>query len=340
MKKTYTLILLFLLCFIFDSCSNEPTITSFSAMNTFMTVKSFGKNAKKSNLQIKNEVERLEKILSTTETSSDIFNINNSDLSNVPIHSETHFLLEQSRFFFELTDGAFNPALYPIIKEWGFTTGNYKIPSKEKIIELLPKCNFTDFYFTDNFVQRPYGFELDFGAIGKGYAGDISIAILKQNGIKSAVLDFGGNIQLLGSKPDGTPWNIGIKNPWKNNLEYNPPVAILKLNDLCIITSGGYERSFIGDDGEKYIHIFDGQTGYPVNNNLESVTIICKQGLYGDMLSTSLFVMGQEKAINFWRKYKDFDFIILTKNKEILYSSSLNDFIKLNYDFNSIHVIE
>jgi len=141
---------------------------------------------------------------------------------------------------------------------------------------------------------------------------------------------------VLGTKPDGSDWTVGIKNPWGGE-----PVAAVKLRDACMITSGGYERFFTGDDGKKYIHIFDGSTGRPVENNLESVTIICREGLYGDALSTSLFVMGLDKAVEFWQSSaRDFDFVIITKDKGLVYSAPLKKNISLLFDFDSVRVVD
>ena len=108
-----------------------------------------------------------------------------------------------------------------------------------------------------------------------------------------------------------------------------------------MITSGGYERFFTAPDGHKYIHIFDGSTGRPVKNNLESVTIICREGLYGDALSTSLFVMGLDKAVEFWQSSaRDFDFVIITKDKGLVYSAPLEKNISLLFDFDSVRVVD
>lgn len=329
---------------------------SFSAMNTFMTVKSYGRKAAAANQQVKKEIQRLETILSTTIEGSDIYGLNttgpNSANLNVlsetekftefTVHSETAFLINKSLKFYEITEGAFNPALYPVICEWGFTGEKYKIPETERIRELLKFTDFSRLSLTNNnsnqkyTVQYPAGLQLDFGAIGKGYAGDVAIEILQAAGIKSALLDFGGNIQVLGCKPDGSNWTVGIKNPWGGN-----PVAAVKLRDSCMITSGGYERFFTGKDGKKYIHIFDGKTGRPVENELESVTIICREGLYGDALSTALFVMGLDKAVDFWQcGARDFDFVIITKDKGIVYSAPLEKNISLLFDFNSVLMVE
>ena len=355
----YLLITTSLFCLLASSCTQKMESTSFTAMNTYMTVKSYGTDAKvlsAANYLVQQEVEWLESILSTTIEGSDIYEINNSDGEEIPVSDETVFLIERGSEFYKKTDGAFNPALYPVIKEWGFTTGDYKVPSEEKIRRLLEYTDFSRVKITDKkispeplpadydkadpapkvIITRPAGLQLDFGAIGKGYAGDKAIEILRKADVSSALLDFGGNIQVLGTKPDGSDWTVGIKNPWGGD-----PVAAVKLRDACMITSGGYERFFTGDDGKKYIHIFDSATGHPVENELESVTIICREGLYGDALSTSLFVMGLDKAIDFWKRSgQDFDFVIITKDRGIVYTAPLEKNLSLLFDFDKVQVIE
>ena len=351
MKNERSLVyFLIFICFLLMSCSQKMESTSFTAMNTYMTVKSYGKNAKSAaaaNQLVQREVERLERILSTTIEDSDVYTINNSDEEEIPVRVETACLIERGAEFYKITGAAFNPALYPVIREWGFTTGEYKVPSDEKIRELLQYTDFStvveclqsgriETTADTTVISRPAGLQLDFGAIGKGFAGDRAIAVLREAGAKSALLDFGGNIQVLGTKPDGSDWTVGIKNPWGGQ-----PVAAVKLRDACMITSGGYERFFTGEDGKKYIHIFDSKTGRPVENDLESVTIICREGIYGDALSTSLFVMGLDKAIDFWKsRDRDFDFVIITKDKSLVYTAALENSISLLFDFDSVQIVK
>lgn len=340
MKNERSLVyFLIFICFLLMSCSQKMESTSFTAMDTYMTVKSYGRSAAAANQLVQREVERLEGILSTTIEGSDVYKINNSDVEvsvKIPVRVETACLIERGAEFYKITGAAFNPALYPVIREWGFTTGEYKVPSDEKIRELLQYTDFSTVVESTQIISRPAGLQLDFGAIGKGYAGDRAIEILRETGVKSALLDFGGNIQVLGSKPDGSDWTVGIKNPWGGQ-----PVAAVKLRDACMITSGGYERFFTGEDGKKYIHIFDSKTGRPVENDLESVTIICREGIYGDALSTSLFVMGLDKAIDFWKsRDRDFDFVIITKDKSLVYTAALEKSISILFDFDSIRVVE
>ena len=361
----YYLIITCLFCLFASSCSQKMETTSFTAMNTYMTVKAYGENSKllaATNYLIQQEVEWLELTLSTTIEGSDIYKINVSaenertGFVESSVHPETAYLITRSRELYERTGGAFNPALYPLIKEFGFTTGEYKVPSEERILRLLEYTDFSkveisgrktspehlpaDYDKADPIpkaiITHPAGMQLDFGAIGKGYAGDKAIELLRKANVSSALLDFGGNIQVLGTKPDGSDWTVGIKNPWGGQ-----PVVAVKLRDACMITSGGYERFFTAPDGHKYIHIFDSATGRPVENELESVTIICREGLYGDALSTSLFVMGLDKAIEFWQGGgRDFDFVIITKEKGIVYSAPLEKKISLLFDFDSVKIVE
>ena len=304
-------------------------------MNTFMTVSIYSSSSKTGEAvcrQIQSRVDELEQILSTTLPSSDVYFINHNSKIPSPLKPELKLLLDFCGQMYKKTDGVFNPALYPVIREWGFTTGEYKVPSEERIRELLLHTDFLRFYDDEKI-------ELDFGAVGKGYAADEALLILKENGIKSALLDFGGNIQTLGKKPDGSLWKVGIKNPWGGQV-----ACALSVESKAVVTSGGYER-FFEKDGERYIHIFDPANGHPSQSDLESVTIVCESGKYADALSTALFVMGKDKAIEWWKNQlaektlPAFDFILITKSGELIYSEGLSDFIEPIYQFVSIETV-
>ena len=326
----------------FFSCKTNSTsssdVISFEAMNTFMTIKSFGKTAGSANKEAKEKILQIEKLISVTDSQSEIYKINSCDDEEIMLSGEVKDLLTSALNAAYTTDGAFNPFLYPITKEWGFTTKNYHVPEENRIKELLPLTDFTKAEITvAGTLKKSPSMQLDFGGIGKGYAGDMAIKTLKENGISSAILDLGGNVQALGTKPDGSAWNIGLKNPWETTSE---PVIALKIQDCAVITSGGYERYFTGDDGKEYVHIFDSTTGYPVDNDLVSVTIVTKNGITGDALSTALFAMGKEKAINFWENCNtyDFDFILLCKDYSAVYSEGLKEKITNLFDFSKIEI--
>jgi len=304
-------------------------------MNTFMTLSVYasGKKGEQVCGQIHQRIDELESILSTTLPSSDLYYLNHNKKNREPLSPELKELFDFSEAMYTKTSGAFNPALYPVIREWGFTTESYKVPSDEKIARLLSHTDFSKLQTqaSRQSIILEANMELDFGAVGKGYAADQAVLILQKNGITSALLDFGGNIQAHGKKPDGSLWRVGIKNPWDGGV-----ACALSVESKAVVTSGGYERFFEDEEGNRYIHIFDPETGRPSQSDLESVTIVCQSGCYADALSTALFVMGKEGAIKWWKENHNFDFILITKSGELIYSEGLEGFIEALYPFQTV----
>lgn len=335
-KKNEVRFILLIFPFVLCGCRNlQKSSLSFQAMNTFVSVQTFGENSKNVNQKIKARLSELEVLFSTTDSSSEIYKLNHSS-EKIQVSSETYSLLSYSVKMAEIFNGHFNPALFPVIREWGFTTGNYHVPSQEKINFLLKKTDFSQIqFFDDNFVQLQDSMSVDFGSVAKGFASDEIVKILSENNILSALIDFGGNIIAFGEKPDSSFWRIGIKNPFGGEVS-----LAVKVKNQMVITSGGYERFFTDENQKKYIHIFDGKTGFPVENEIESVTIICENGLYADTLSTALFIIGSENAVSFWRERKDFQMIILQKDGSILYTSPLESQIEILSEFSEICVID
>lgn len=329
MKKRRTLVLA--VCFIaFTSCSgktlkNEPQSKSFFAMDTYMTITAYGENAETALNQAEERVTELEKTWSVTDENSEIYAVNHSGGGNVHVSSETAELLDFSLDISEVTDGALDCTMYPVLTEWGFTTGNYKIPTDKKISELLENTGYEKIDLNENSVTVPENMQIDLGAVGKGYTGDLIADILQENGIKSALLDLGGNIQTIGTKPDGTDWKLGLRSPFDEG-----SFATLEVSDCAVITSGGYERYFTGDDGETYWHILDPETGKPAHSGLVSVTIVGKEGRLCDALSTSLFVMGLDKATELWKQRDDFEMVLVTENGEIYVTEGIENNFQLN----------
>ena len=335
-KRNEVRFILLIFPFVLCGCRNlQKSSLSFQAMNTFVSVQTFGENSKNVNQKIKARLSELESLFSTTDSSSEIYKLNHSS-EKIQVSSETYSLLSYSVKMAEIFNGHFNPALFPVIREWGFTTGNYHVPSQEKINFLLKKTDFLQIqFFDDNFVQLQDSMSVDFGSVAKGFASDEIVKILSENNILSALIDFGGNIIAFGEKPDSSFWRIGIKNPFGGEVS-----LAVKVKNQMVITSGGYERFFTDENQKKYIHIFDGKTGFPVENEIESVTIICENGLYADTLSTALFIIGSENAVSFWRERKDFQMIILQKDGSILYTSPLESQIEILSEFSEICVID
>ena len=164
----------------------------------------------------------------------------------------------------------------------------------------------------------PEGFALDLGGIGKGYAAGRCKEILKAHGVTSALLSLGGNVSALGSKPDGTAWTVAIEDP--DGGDY---LGTVQIADQCVVTSGGYQRYF-EQDGVRYWHILDPETGKPARSGMKSVTIVSADDTLADALSTALFVMGPERAAEFWRVHRaEFGAVWLTEDGRLFVTEGL-----------------
>lgn len=200
----------------------------------------------------------------------------------------------------EETGGAFDPTIYPLTSAWGFTTGDHRVPAEGEIAALLPLVGYgaLEVDGAARTVALSGGAQIDLGGIAKGYAADAIGALLRERGIASALADLGGNVTAYGEKPDGSPFSVGIANPFAPE-ELCGKIA---LSDATASTSGGYQRFFVDEAGVRRIHILDPSTGYPADAGLASVTVVAAGGARADALSTALFVMGRDAALGFWRQ--------------------------------------
>ena len=320
--------LLFSAAILLTSCvsQEEPARRSFFAMDTYMTITAYGENAEAAINEASGKISELEGLWSVTDENSEIYSINHSGGDPVEVSRETAELLELMLDVSDSTDGALDCTIYPVLTAWGFTTGEYEIPSEERISGLLSRTGWEKVSLNGQTVTVPDHMQLDLGAAGKGRAGMLAAEILKKNGITSALLDLGGNIQTIGTKPDGSYWRLGIRNPFdpQGNL------AILEVSDCAVITSGGYERYFEGDDGQIYWHILDPKTGKPARSGLASATMIGKDGAVCDVLSTAVFVMGADRAGELWRQRRDFEMVLVTEDGEVIITEGIEDSFSLD----------
>lgn len=313
--------------------TGDAAETRFFGMDTDISITAYGKNAGKALEDTQSKVTELERLWSVSDENSDIYAINHSQGRPVSITRETEQILSFALDMAEQTDGALEPTIYPVLTAWGFTTEGNRIPDQSEIEKILQNVGYENVNLSGNEVTLPDGMELDLGAVGKGYAADEVANILKEAGVTSALLDLGGNIQLIGAKPDGDDWKIGLRDPFGESY-----MGILSISDRAIVTSGNYERYFIGEDGKQYGHILDPSTGYPAENGLVSVTIVAKEGKLCDALSTSLFVMGYESAVSYWKEHSDFDMILLTEDREIYLTEDLADKFQLEPDYSDMKI--
>lgn len=324
--------------FLLTGCSGapaqEPETATFFAMDTAMDFTVYGDAALLD--EAETLIGSLEEQVSVTDEHSDIYAIDHTGSGSLSGNAAE--LMEQALELCRRTGGALDISVYPIVRAWGFTTGSYQVPDEETIQSLLPLVDYTQIQYdaATSVVTLPEGMEIDLGSVAKGYAGQLAAQMLREHGVQSALLNLGGNVQTVGAKPDGSPWQIGIKDP-----QGEDAMMVLSVEDQAVVTSGGYERYF-EQDGQTYWHIMDPSTGHPADSGLISVTIVGDEGVVCDGLSTALFVMGLEKAADLWAQSGDFEAVFVTASGEVYITEGLRDHFALTerYADTPVSVIE
>lgn len=262
--------------------------------------------------------------MTTEGTDSEVDKINQqAGFAPVRVTPDVFEVIKTALDFSRLTDGAFDITVGPIVKLWGIGTDHEQLPPPDRINALLPLVNWrwVKLNEADHSVYlEKRGMGIDLGGIAKGYAADEAKRVLAENGVKHAILDFGGNILVMGTKPDGSNWRIGIQTPFKTRGSY---LGIVTTADKSVVTSGPYERYFI-KNGTMYHHIIDPKTGYPVQRHLTSTTIYSGVSMICDGLSTSIFVMGLQNGAALIRGLKGVDAIFVTDENKVYYTSGLD----------------
>ena len=223
------------------------------------------------------------------------------------------------------SDGAFDIAIAPLTSLWDFTAEDPEVPDDAAIQKALPLCSSDGVTIDGEDITLPSDdIQFDVGAIAKGYIADRLKDFLIKKGVKSAIINLGGNVLCIGSKPDGTPFKIGIQKPFADR---NETEAVMDITGKSVVSSGIYERCF-KQDGKLYHHILNPQTGYPYDNGLISVTIISDQSVDGDALSTTCFALGLEDGLKFAEK-KGVQAVFITEDYELHYTDGFRDEIRV-----------
>ena len=317
-----------------DLEKSEASESEIFALDTAITLKVYGSKRVVVLKKLEDKINELDDMLSTGKETSEVSRLNRS--GGAVLSPTMANLIKRSKAIYNKTDGLFDITIYPLMELWGFSTKNYKVPSGKEIAEKLKLVGFDKIDFNEETRKISFknkGMEIDFGGIGKGYITDELVKILTDEKVESAIINLGGNVFGFRKKPDGSLWNIAIRDP----NEPDKYMAAIRLEDSAVITSGGYERYF-EENGIIYHHILDPRTGKPSDSGLKSVSIISKDGTLADALSTSLFIMGEEKAIGYWKKNgSDFDILLMTKDNRLLVSAGIKD--KIISDNYKIEVI-
>jgi len=342
MKKILSIIILplFFVFLIADNYLSAEILkrTKF-LMNTVVNITVDHENLKTSETAIEasfKEIERIEKMTNVYDKESEISKINRyAYIKPVVLTKELYEIIEKCLKYSELTDGAFDISIGPIVLLWGFggEKGNQKkVPEKKIINELLSNVNYKKIVLdkkkhTIKFLKE--GMKIDLSAAAKGYSVDRAIQVLISHGIKNAIIEAGGDLRTIGHPIKRDYWNIGVQHPRKRD----KIITVLKISNKSIATSGDYENFFF-EHGIRYHHLFDPKTGYPANNGCISTTVITKYAIDSDILATSTFVLGPIRGMKLIEELPDTEGIIVSQTeKGIKITVSKGLLGKLNFNY-------
>ncbi len=294
--KQLLVIILVSLSFVTASCAKPMPAQTEYVLGTLCTINLFEKGSAEVYRSLFARLREIEDHMSVNREGTELDKVNKAaGREPVQVTADVIEVLSTALRYAELSDGAFDPTVGPLVKLWGIGSDNARVPTENEIAQVLPLINWKDVVLDAKagtvYLKRP-DMALDLGAIAKGYAADEMARILKSNKIERAIIDLGGNVLAYGEKQGGKAWRIGIQDPTGERGSY---VGILEIKNKTMVTSGVYER-FLLQDGKRYHHIISTKTGYPVQNGLLSVTIIGDKSIDADGLSTAVFALGYEKG--------------------------------------------
>ena len=269
------------------------------------------------------ECGRYEKMLSRTIEGSDVWRINHAEGEPVEVTDDTIAILQCARKIGDLSGGAFDVTIAPVSTIWDFTSGSTDLPDKGEIARAAELVDYTRMELNGNTVTLPAGMMIDLGGIAKGYIADRIKAYLEEHGVRHAILSFGGNIVAISVKPDGNAWKVGIQDIDRPTGEH---MLVAANTGGSTVTSGIYERGF-DLDGVRYHHLLSAETGWPVQNELASVTIFSDSSMVGDALSTAAFVLGTEEGLKLINSLEGVEAVFIARDRTVIYSEGAETFI-------------
>ncbi len=340
MRRSYLAVMILLtFALAISGCSkNEPSgkqedvsvSENYFIFDTVVSVRVYDERVTKEHFDdIKKLLENINETMNRLEKDSEVSLINHqAGKQAVVVSPETYLVIKTAKQYAELSEGHFDPTVGPLVDLWAIGNGGTAKPEaslieKEKQLIDYHKLTLDDDKLAVKLEEA--GMTLDLGAIAKGYAADVIAEYLQEHDFKSAIIDLGGNILAMGSKPGGAAWAIGIQSPEEKRGAHLGTIPVI---NKTVVTSGVYERYFI-ENGEVYHHVLDPYTGYPSWNGLASVTIVTDVSMDADAMSTAVFVMGLEKGMEFVESIDYAEAIFVTEDKKVYVSSGLKDIFKL-----------
>ena len=333
MKRRFKLVsgalMLAALLFSAASCakkSADPYISKTEfILNTSCTISLYDKQDRSILDQVFQLCSQYDKLFSMTQSGSDIYKINHAGGKAVKVSQDTVDVIEEGLGYSKKSDGLFDITVGALTSLWNIEGENPKVPPKDKIDAAMKTIDYRGIVIAgDTVALKNKDAMIDLGGVAKGFIADKLKAFLLSQGVHRAIINLGGNVEVLGSKDTNTPWIVGVQQPFQGQ---NQDIGYLYVTDKSVVTSGIYERYFV-QDGKLYAHILDPRTGYPVENDLSSVTIVSDESKQGDGLSATCFLLGVEKATKLVESLNDVDAIFITKDGKVVTTPGINRKVK------------
>ncbi len=323
----------FIVCYGKMQKPEEPITATAFKLNTVVKVTIYDSQDEKILQDALALCDKYEKIFSRTRTDSEIYLLNDGKLPQEDgyyiLSEECAELIGKGLYYSELSGGAFDITIEPLSSLWDFTSGEKQIPDPQTLVEAQKHVGYEKVELKGNKIRfQEDGMGLELGAIAKGYIADKIKEFLISEGIESAVIDLGGNVLCIGTRPDGEAFRVGIQKPFADR---NETVATAGIRDRSVVSSGIYERYF-EKDGKLYHHILNPKSGYPYENGLTAVTILSDESVDGDGLSTVCFALGLEKGLELINSLPDTQAVFITEDGELHYSEHFEEEVPLNYE--------
>lgn len=297
---------------IFTSCGSGQAQIELYAMDTYMRMSAHGKGADKALEKAAERIRELDTRFSVSSISGEIGTLLQTGELSEP-SPELIEILTCAKTLWERTDGAYDVTAYALSRLWGFGESEQSVPSQADIERTLKEIGMEKIEFDASRVRLNGALGIDLGSVAKGFAGGEAAKILKEEGVSGALLTLGGNVVTVGEKKSGELYRIGITDP----RDTSKICGYITVGETNVVTSGKYNRYFEAD-GKKFHHIIDAETGYPAENGVASVTVICESGMWADALSTALFLLGEQGALDYYSKYGGFEAILIMDDGRIV----------------------
>lgn len=312
-----------------DNVLSEPVSKTEFVLGTTCTITLYDKVPEGAMEKSFNRLKEIEDRMTINAPGSEVDAVNNaSGVGYSKVSDDTFFVIQKGKYYSGLSDGVFDISIGPIVKLWNIGTESARVPTQEELNAKLSLVNYQNVLLDEKdkkVMLKNMNMVIDLGGIAKGYAADEVKSILEGFGIKSAIIDLGGNVMTIGGKTSSHPWVIGIQNPDESRGNY---IGTVKVNDQTVVTSGIYERYFVAE-GKHYHHMLSPFDGYPFDNNLASVTIITDSSITADAFSTSVFGKGLEEGLKYVTEQKNMDAIFITKDNQVYITPGLKNNFKI-----------